>query len=131
MDISISKNEWLTREVTENKVSQAVKQVGSLKAPGLDDLHAMFYQKYWSILNKSTFRMIKAFLFHGHLLKELNNNHYYSKLLKKVGINLLVCVMYLISYSKLLANNLSYGSSEGNIPFSKCFCSQKDIMIIF
>lgn len=41
-DILAWTNQWLTPEVKEDEVWQAVKQVGPLKAPRLDDIHAIF-----------------------------------------------------------------------------------------
>lgn len=37
-----SDNEWLTHEVTEDEVCQAIKQIIHLKASGPDGMHATF-----------------------------------------------------------------------------------------
>lgn len=58
-----------------DEVCLAVKQIGPLKAPHPDGMHAIFYQKYWNVISKTVYSMIRAFLHHGHLLKELNITH--------------------------------------------------------
>lgn len=45
-----------------SSILQVVKQISHLKTPGLDGMHAIFYQKYWNILGKNIYCMIKAFL---------------------------------------------------------------------
>lgn len=73
--------------VIESEGWQEVKQIEALNASRPDSMDAMFYHKYWSIIvfyhkywsiiGKTIYLMIKAFLHHGHLLKELNNTHSY------------------------------------------------------
>lgn len=50
--ISTSNNEWLTRDLTEDKVWQAVKQIGSLKALGPNYMHAIFLLEMLEIIGK-------------------------------------------------------------------------------
>lgn len=74
-DITATNNERLTREVTINEVWQAVKQTGPLKAPGADDMHAILYYKCWNVIGQTIYNMIRAFLHHGQVFKELNNTY--------------------------------------------------------
>ena len=48
--ITTSMNESLTRTYTEIEVEEALKQMAPLKAPELDGLPPLFYQKYWSVV---------------------------------------------------------------------------------
>lgn len=51
-DISNSDNEWPTREVTKGEVWQAAIRIGLLTL-GLNGMHVVFYQKCWSIIDKT------------------------------------------------------------------------------
>ena len=46
-------NESLNRNFTREEVATALKQIHPTKAPGLDGMFAIFYQKYWSIVGCS------------------------------------------------------------------------------
>jgi hypothetical protein len=45
-------NEILTATYTREEVSKAFLNIGDLKAPGPDRLHAIFYKKFWHIIAK-------------------------------------------------------------------------------
>lgn len=68
-------NECLIREVTEEEILQEIKLISSLKTPTPVGMPIIFYQKRCNILGKNIYRMVKAFLHHGHLLREINNTH--------------------------------------------------------
>lgn len=76
-DISDEDNSCLTQEITMEEVWRAVKQTGPLKALDPDSMHVcfFFYQKCWNITSYSALNMIKSFLHHCHLLKELNDTN--------------------------------------------------------
>lgn len=92
----------------------------------------MFYHKFGSIIAKTTCRIIKAFLPHGHLLKELNDTH--ITLIAKKGnpkksmiISLLVFIMsLLILYEKI--RQIVYVHLI--FPFAKCLYSSGNILRI-
>lgn len=42
----------LNKAFTRDEVLEAVGQLGSLKAPGIDGKSAIFYQKYWLIVGE-------------------------------------------------------------------------------
>lgn len=46
-------------EVTSEEIKDAIFSMGALKAPGLDGLHAMFYQSQWDIIGESVCSFIK------------------------------------------------------------------------
>lgn len=74
-DIPDEDNRRLTREPLVDELWFTVKQIRLLKASGLDDMHAIFYQKCWHVIAKSIFHMVNAYLHHGYLLKELNETY--------------------------------------------------------
>lgn len=45
--ISLLDNDWLTLEVADDEILQAIKQISHLKALGPDAMHAIVYQKCW------------------------------------------------------------------------------------
>lgn len=47
-------NEELSKEFTIEEVQKALKQMHLTKAPGLDGMSLVFYQKHWHIVGQST-----------------------------------------------------------------------------
>ncbi|KAK1684730.1 hypothetical protein QYE76_045578 [Lolium multiflorum] len=43
-------NNSLCHDFTEEEIKKALFQIGDLKAPGPDGLHAAFYKRYWSLI---------------------------------------------------------------------------------
>ncbi|XP_072058188.1 uncharacterized protein [Arachis hypogaea] len=64
-------NRKLISEVTEDEVRKAVFSMGSLKAPGLDGLNGMFYQKHWEIIKKEVCAVVKEIFQNGFLPEEI------------------------------------------------------------
>lgn len=77
-DITTLDNEQLTNMATDEEITQVVHQISPLKALEPDDMHAIFYRKYWYILRKSVCGMIRAFLEHGHILHHINSLQNYK-----------------------------------------------------
>lgn len=50
--VSQGMNEELEKEFTEKAISDALFQIGPLKAPGPDGFHARFYQRNWGGIKK-------------------------------------------------------------------------------
>ena len=75
-------NKELIIEVTEEEILTALSHINNFKAPELNKLQASFYQKYWKIVGKSVYKMVKAFFFNEHLLKEINRT--FITLIQKV-----------------------------------------------
>jgi hypothetical protein len=48
--VSYEMNEQLCKEFTEKEISDALFQMGPLKAPGPDGFPARFYQRHWETL---------------------------------------------------------------------------------
>lgn len=50
-------NEFLMAEFTRGEVKQTLDNIGDLKAPGADDMPAIFY-KYWDLVGESVVQEI-------------------------------------------------------------------------
>lgn len=46
-----------------------------LKAPGLDGLHAVFYQNTWSVIGENVVNMVENLFTLGELLEGMNNTN--------------------------------------------------------
>lgn len=44
--------------------------------PGPDGTHALSYHKYWHIIGKNSTLIVRPFLEHGHILREINELTY-------------------------------------------------------
>jgi hypothetical protein len=51
-------NNRLCRVFTEEEIKKALFQIGDLKAPGPDGLHAVFYKRYWSLIGDDLTREV-------------------------------------------------------------------------
>lgn len=45
-------NEFLTKEVADDETFEVLKQMVPMKAPGLDGMQAIYYEKSWNIVVK-------------------------------------------------------------------------------
>lgn len=48
----------LNREVNMEEIFQIIKSIGGFKAPDLDGIQAIFYQKQWRVVGKDFFELI-------------------------------------------------------------------------
>lgn len=48
--------------VTKEEVRRAVFSIDPLKAPGVDGIHAMFFQTQWDVVGDSVCRMVNDVL---------------------------------------------------------------------
>ena len=64
-------NEKLVADFTIEEVEVALKQMAHLKAPGLDGMPLLFYQRYWSLLGSDVSHSILHYLNSGDLPPEL------------------------------------------------------------
>ncbi|RYR72172.1 hypothetical protein Ahy_A02g006385 [Arachis hypogaea] len=70
--VTESMNRELTSKVTDEEIRKAVFSMGSLKAPGLDGLNGLFYQKYWEIIKKEVCAVVREFFTNGVLPEEIS-----------------------------------------------------------
>jgi hypothetical protein len=68
-------NELLTREFVPIEVSEAVKQMSPVKAPGPDGIPPVFYQKYWHLVGEDITKAVLTCLNSGRILKAINHTH--------------------------------------------------------
>jgi hypothetical protein len=65
-------NEALMMEFSDEEISNALFQIGPLKAPGPDGFHARFFQRNWATLRKDVINAIKKFFMEGSMPAEVN-----------------------------------------------------------
>ncbi|XP_018463709.1 uncharacterized protein LOC108834892 [Raphanus sativus] len=68
-------NEELTKPVSVQEVQEALFSINPSKAPGPDGMSALFYQKFWSIVQAQVVREVQRFFEEGILPKEWNYTH--------------------------------------------------------
>jgi hypothetical protein len=73
--VTADMNLQLDAEFTAAEVEHALNQMGLLKAPGLDGMAPIFYQKYWNIVGNDLTASILSCLKDGSLLKKINHTH--------------------------------------------------------
>lgn len=54
-------NTALLQEISSQEIKDAAMQMGSLKAPGPDGYHGIFYQQYWDIIHREVQGIVKDF----------------------------------------------------------------------
>lgn len=70
--VSISMNENLCKDFTEEEISLAMFQIGPLKAPGPDGFPARFYQRNWGTLKGDIVGAVKKFFVYGIMPQGVN-----------------------------------------------------------
>lgn len=68
-------NYQLTQDFTAEEITQALKQMGALTAPGPDGMSPIFYQKYWHIVGTDVIAGVLSCLRDGALLKKINHTN--------------------------------------------------------
>ena len=58
-------NEWMVRPFVECEVSEALKQMYPLKAPGPDGMPPLFFQHFWSTCGTMVTKTVLDFLNSG------------------------------------------------------------------
>ena len=66
-------NRTLTKPFLAEEISDALFQIGPLKAPGPDNFSARFYQRNWEVLKEDVVKGVKDFFEHGNLLEGMND----------------------------------------------------------
>jgi hypothetical protein len=70
--ISDDANAALCKEFTDEEISDALFQIGPLKAPGPDGFPAHFFQRNWNILKADVIKGVKEFFVSGHMPPVIN-----------------------------------------------------------
>lgn len=66
-------NTHLTRPFCRIEVEQALKQMPATKAPGLDGMPAVFFQKYWHVVGDDVLSSCLEILNGGQSVRSLNH----------------------------------------------------------
>jgi hypothetical protein len=59
--VTVQMNEDLCKDFTDDEISDALFQIGPLKAPGVDGFPARFYQRNWGTLKVEVINAVKLF----------------------------------------------------------------------
>lgn len=71
--VSSDINACLTKEFTEQEISDALFQIGPLNAPGLDGFPARFFQRNWETLKQDVVNAVMKFFEDGMLPEGVND----------------------------------------------------------
>lgn len=74
--ISKEENVELCAMLSGEDIWCAVKQLGSLKTPGLDGMFAIFYKHFWHVVGRDVINSVQSFFASGYLLQEVNHLSY-------------------------------------------------------
>lgn len=66
-------NRSLTKPVEDLKIKQSLFSMHLNKAPGLDGMTPLFYQKFWNIIGHGICRVVKAFFYSINMLTTFNH----------------------------------------------------------
>ncbi len=80
--VSSNMNDSLHHDFTINEMELAIKQMAPSKAPGLDGMPLIFYQKYWHVIGQDVTKGVLSCLNSGQMLQSIN--HTYITLIPKV-----------------------------------------------
>ena len=67
--------EVLSRPYSNEEVKAALFQMGSTKALEPDGMNALFYQKFWHIVDNEVTDAVLDFLHTGHTVPDINYTH--------------------------------------------------------
>ena len=70
--VTTAHNQELTRPITMEEVTEAVKQLPAGKAPGTDTIPVEFYQALWGDIDMDIFNFVVESATHAHIAEELN-----------------------------------------------------------
>ena len=73
--VSLGMNEFLTREVTNEEVREAVFAIKPGSAPGPDGMTGMFFQKYWDTVGVQVTKEVHQFFLSGVFPVDWNYTH--------------------------------------------------------
>ena len=71
--VSEDMNGALGKEFSDKEISDALFEIGPLKAPGTDGFPARFYQRNWGILKDETIAAVKMFFEIGNMPANINH----------------------------------------------------------
>lgn len=66
-------NDGLCKDFLDKEISDALFQIGPLKAPGVDGFSACFYQRNWDVLKVEVINVVKLFFATGRMPEGVND----------------------------------------------------------
>jgi hypothetical protein len=66
-------NIHLCKDFSEEEISNALFQIGPIKAPGPNGFHARFYQRNWELLRTEVIKAVKRFFDTGEMPENVND----------------------------------------------------------
>ena len=110
--ISDELNGNLMKPVLEEEIKAVIFSMNPDKAPGVDGMSPLFFQKFWTTIKKEVVNAIQTFFHTGHLLKSVNHTviTLIPKVLNPTSLNQLrpisLCTTIYKVIAKILANRL-------------------------
>jgi hypothetical protein len=71
--VTTEMNYDLCEDFTDDEISDALFQIGPLKAPGVDGFPARFYQRNWGTIKAEVINAVKLFFVTGHIPEGVND----------------------------------------------------------
>ncbi|KAM0911782.1 hypothetical protein ACQ4PT_013257 [Festuca glaucescens] len=65
--VTTKMNDDLCKDVTDDEISDAIFQIGPLKAPSVDDFPAHFYQRNWGTIKEEIINVVNVFFVTGRM----------------------------------------------------------------
>ncbi|CAK8531607.1 unnamed protein product [Lathyrus sativus] len=71
--LNMDHREYLTRNISEDEITKALKGIGDLKAPGLDGYEAKFFKASWTTIKTDAIAAVKEYFETSKMYKAFNN----------------------------------------------------------
>ncbi|CAK8530761.1 unnamed protein product [Lathyrus sativus] len=71
--LDMDQREYLTKTISEDEITKALKGIGDLKAPGLDGYGAKFFKTIWTTIKTDVIAAIKKYFEIGKIYKAFNS----------------------------------------------------------
>ena len=73
--VTLEMQQMLSSDFTVEEVEVALFQMGPIKAPALDGMNALFYQKFWHVVGESVTMAMLDFLNSGNMVPDINHTN--------------------------------------------------------
>lgn len=101
-DITEAENEFLIKEVTDDKIFETMKQINPLNAPRPDRMQNVFFEKCLDTVGKSVYEMVKSFFNSDLMLKEIGHIlPWFLKFLIRIVLITIDVLVFVIYHIKL------------------------------